>query len=146
MRSPTTLFIFLALLILLAEYYGYQSVRTLTQHLPPGTRRGLAAWATGCSRWAVWALAIWAGATRGTGSTIAKSYLMSLPLLLLAAKVIILIPLLLEDLTRLGRWAVGLATRPAGSGRAGHSAQRVSWRSWHWAWARCRWWRCSGAW
>jgi predicted MPP superfamily phosphohydrolase len=39
---------------------------------------------------------------------------MSLPLLLVAAKIVVLIPLLLEDLTRLGRWATGLATRPAG--------------------------------
>ena len=49
------------------------------------------------------------------GNTVLKSYLMSLPLLLLAGKLVILIPLLLEDLTRLGRWAVGSATRPVGA-------------------------------
>ena len=71
----------------------------------------------------VWALAIWAGSTRQSGNTVLKSYLMSLPLLLLAGKLIILIPLLLEDLTRLGRWAVGSATRPVGwKGRAYRAA------------------------
>ncbi len=114
MRSPTTLVIFLVV-VLLAEYYGYQAVRTLTQHWLPGPRRGLA-----LGYWlltlAVWGLAIWAGATRQTGSAVAKSYLMSLPLLFLAAKLVIFIPLLLEDLTRLGRWAVGAIARPAGTG------------------------------
>ncbi|QKG51607.1 metallophosphoesterase [Hymenobacter sp. BRD67] len=34
-----------------------------------------------------------------------KSYLLAAPLLLLAAKLVVIFPLLLEDLTRLGRWA-----------------------------------------
>ena len=99
--------------IVLAEYYGYQAVRTAAQHLEPGSRRGLAV-----GYWVltvvVWGLAFWAGSTRQTGNTVLKSYLMSLPLLLLAGKIFMLLPLLLEDLTRLGRWAVGNSARPAG--------------------------------
>ena len=113
MRSPLVLLVVLALLVL-AEWYGYQAVRTLAQNLSPGARRGI-----GASYWlltlAAWALAFWAGSTRQTGNTVLKSYLMSLPLLLLGAKLVMLIPLLLEDLTRLGRWAVSAATRPAGT-------------------------------
>ena len=60
-------------------------------------------------------LAIWAGSTRQVGNTALKSYLMSFPLLLLGAKVIILITLLVEELTRAGRWAVTSATQPAGT-------------------------------
>ena len=113
MRNPLVLWLVLAAIVL-AEWYGYQAVRTLAQHLSPGGRRGLAAtyWVVSLG---VWGLAFWAGSTRQTGNTVLKSYLMSLPLLLLAGKLLILVPLLLEDFTRLGRWAVSAATRPAGA-------------------------------
>ncbi|WP_426061042.1 metallophosphoesterase [Hymenobacter sp. B1770] len=112
MRNPIVFWLFLAA-ILLAEWYGYQAVRTVSQHLSPGARRGIAAayWVISLS---VWGLAFWAGNTRQSGNTVMKSYLMSLPLLLLAGKLLIFVPLLLEDLTRLARWAVSSATRPAG--------------------------------
>src|SRR6476619_2081371 len=113
MRNPLVLWLVLGAIVL-AEYYGYQAVRTATQQLEPGTRRALAV-----GYWVltvlVWGLAIWAGSTHQTGNTILKSYLMSLPLLLLAGKLFMLLPLLLEDLTRLGRWAVANGTRPAGT-------------------------------
>ncbi len=113
MRNPIVLWLVLGLVVL-AEWYGYQATRTLAQHLSPGGRRGVAVgyWLLTAL---VWGLALWAGATRQAGNTVLKSYLMSLPLLLLAAKLVILIPLLLEDLTRLARWALGAATRPAGA-------------------------------
>ena len=112
MRNPLVLWVVLAVIVL-AEWYGYLALRTATQHLEPGTRRAVAMgyWVLTA---AVWLLAIWAGTTRQTGNTVLKSYLMSLPLLLLAGKLFMLLPLLLEDLTRLGRWAVSSATRPAG--------------------------------
>ncbi|GAB3298836.1 metallophosphoesterase [Hymenobacter humi] len=99
--------------IVLAEWYGYQAVRTLAQNLSPAGRRGVAVayWVVSLG---VWALAFWAGSTRQMGNTVLKSYLMSLPLLLLAGKLLIMVPLLLEDVTRLGRWAMSSATRPAG--------------------------------
>ena len=113
MRNPLVLWLVLAVVIL-AEWYGYQAARTLAQSLPANTRRSIA-----MSYWlltvVVWGLAIWAGSTRQVGNTALKSYLMSFPLLLLGAKLIILIPLLLEDLTRAGRWAVNSATQPAGT-------------------------------
>ena len=100
--------------LFLSEWYGFQALRTITQHQSPGTRRALA-----ISYWllslTVWIVAFWAGSTRREGNTVLKSYLMSLPLLLLAGKLFVFIPLLIEDLTRLFRWVVGLATRPAGS-------------------------------
>ncbi len=113
MRNPLVVWLVLAAIVL-AEYYGYQAVRTATQHLEPGSRRGAAVgyWVLTV---AVWGLAIWAGSTRQTGNTVLKSYLMSLPLLLLAGKLFMLLPLLLEDLTRLGRWAVGNGARSAGT-------------------------------
>ena len=113
MRSPLVLLVVLAV-ILLAEWYGYQAVRTATQHVAPGVRRGLEV-----GYWLLtlvaWALAIWAGSTRQSGSTVLKSYLMSLPVLLLAGKLVMFLPLFLEDVVRLGRWAVGAASRPAGT-------------------------------
>ena len=113
MRNPLVLWLVLAAIVL-AEYYGYQAVRTATQQLGPGVRRAVAIgyWVlTGVAWW----LAIWAGSTRQTGNTVLKSYLMSLPLLLLAGKLVMLLPLLLEDLTRLGRWLVSNSGRPAGT-------------------------------
>ena len=100
-------------LVVLAEWYGYQATRTLAQHLSLSGRRG-AALAYWLLTLGVWGLAFWAGSTRQLGNTVLKSYLMTLPVLLLGAKLVILVPLLLEDLTRLGRWAVSSATRPAG--------------------------------
>ena len=113
MRSPLVFWSILAA-VFLAEWYGYQAARTLTQHFSGGARRGVS-----IGYWlltvAVWVLAFWAGSTRQMGNTVLKSYLMSLPLLLLGGKLVLLLPLLLEDLTRLGRWSVGSATRPAGT-------------------------------
>ena len=113
MRNPLVLWLVLAVVIL-AEWYGYQAARTLAQSLAPNARRAITAiyWLLTVS---VWGLAIWAGSTRQMGNTALKSYLMSLPLLLLGAKLVILIPLLFEDLTRAGRWAVSSATQPAGT-------------------------------
>ena len=113
MRNPLVLWLVLAAIVL-AEYYGYQAVRTATQHLSLNGRRvaAIGYWVLTAG---VWMAAGWAGSTRQTGNTILKSYLMSLPLLLLAGKLFMLLPLLLEDLTRLGRWAVGSSARPAGT-------------------------------
>ena len=113
MRNPLILWFFLAVIVL-AEWYGYQAVRTLTQHQSLATRRGIsvAYWVVSLG---VWALAFWAGSTRQMGNTVLKSYLMSLPLLLLAGKFFILLPLLFEDMARLARWAMSSATRPAGT-------------------------------
>ncbi|UOQ97343.1 hypothetical protein MUN81_19160 [Hymenobacter sp. 5317J-9] len=143
MRNPFVLWLVLGLIVL-AEWYGYQAVRTLVQHSSPGVRRwvSIGYWVlTGV----VWWLAIWAGSTRQTGNTVLKSYLMSLPLLLLAAKMVMLIPLLLEDLTRLGRWVLSSATRPAG-GRARPFRAASFWPSWPWGWALFRFSGCYGAW
>ena len=101
-------------MVMLAEWYGYQVVRTLTQSVPVNARRGITViyWLLTVG---VWGLAIWASSTRQVGNTALKSQLMSLPLLLLGAKLVILIPLLFEDITRVGRWAVSAATQPAGT-------------------------------
>ncbi|WP_201987618.1 metallophosphoesterase [Hymenobacter rubidus] len=112
MRNPLVLLLVLAVLVL-AEWYGYQAVRTATQHFSPGMRRGMLV-GYGLFTLAVWGVALWAGSNRQSGNTVLKSYLISLLLLLLVGKIVVLVPLLLEDLTRLGRWAVGAATGPAG--------------------------------
>jgi predicted MPP superfamily phosphohydrolase len=113
MRNPTVFWLVIAVLFL-SEWYGYQAIRTITQHYSPSARRAL-----NIGYWlltiAVWAVAFWAGSTRREGNTILKSYLMSLPVLLLAGKLVVIIPLLLEDITRVGRWAVGRFSQPAGS-------------------------------
>ncbi|WP_457069382.1 metallophosphoesterase [Hymenobacter sp. UYAg731] len=100
--------------VVLAEWYGYQAVRTVVQHLSPGARRAAA-----IGYWLLtvgsWMIAGWAGSTRQSGNIQLKSYLMSLPVLLLGAKLFMFIPLVLEDLTRLARWAASSASRPAGA-------------------------------
>jgi predicted MPP superfamily phosphohydrolase len=103
MRNPVLLWSLL-LAILVAEAYGYVAVRTAFAPASPDGRRGftLGYWLLTLG---VWAVGIWAIFTRHKGESELKSYLFVLPLALLAAKFVVVLPLLLEDLTRLGRWA-----------------------------------------
>ncbi len=106
------------LLIIAAEAYGFVAVRTALTLTSTAARRGFA-----LSYWAftlgLWVLCFWAAATRHDGPVALKSYLLAAPLLLLAAKLIIIFPLLLEDLTRLARWAARGLTSDAAAGTAG---------------------------
>ncbi len=90
--------------IAVAEIYGFAAIRTAFAPATAAGRRGLA-----IGYWlltlAVWALGLWAMFTRHKGDAEFKSYLSVLPLALLAGKLVVVLPLLLEDLTRLGRWA-----------------------------------------
>jgi predicted MPP superfamily phosphohydrolase len=115
MRNPVILWSLL-LAILVAEVYGYVAVRTaFTQ----ATLAGRRVFATGYWLFTVglWALGIWAAFTRHKGESELKSYLFVLPLALLAAKLVVILPLLLEDLLRLGRWAArGFSSAPPEAG------------------------------
>ncbi|RPD47065.1 metallophosphoesterase [Hymenobacter sediminis] len=110
-------FIFFALVIA-GEWYGFQAVRTLVQNSSPATRR-----LTLAVYWVltvvIWGLGIWAMSNRRQHASF-KSYFGGLLLAMLAAKIVIVIPLLLEDLTRVARWAVQALSGPKGSseGRA----------------------------
>ncbi|MEJ7663649.1 MAG: hypothetical protein WKG07_30960 [Hymenobacter sp.] len=68
-----------------------------------------------------------------------KTYLHEpLPLLLLAAKLVVMFPLLLEDLTHLGRWAAlgfGGTRRPEAVPVEPAFAQPVHAAGWRWGWA-----------
>ena len=112
------------LLVIVAEAYSFVAVRTALNFSTPASRRGF----TICY-WlltlALWGLAIWGiGHRNDNDKSVAftSRYLLSGLLLVLAAKLVVLLPMLLEDLTRLGRWAV-LALGGAGrSGGAGSHA------------------------
>jgi predicted MPP superfamily phosphohydrolase len=103
--------------IVVAEIYGFAAVRTAFAPATPAGRRGLA-----IGYWlltlGVWALGLWAMFTRHKGDAEFKSYLSVLPLALLAGKLVVVLPLLLEDLTRLGRWAARGFGSPAPSAGA----------------------------
>jgi predicted MPP superfamily phosphohydrolase len=111
MRNPVILWSFL-LVILVAEVYGYVAVRTAFASTTLAARRGFATgyWLLTLG---VWALGLWAVFTRHKGESELKSYLFVLPLALLAAKLVVVFPLLLEDLTRFGRWAARGFNSPA---------------------------------
>lgn len=113
MRNPLFLWGILALIIL-AECYGYLAVRTAFAPSSASGRRALALgyWLLTLGSWAV---AFWAGSTRQTGHTVLKTYLLSLPLLLLAGKIFVLLPLLLEDVTRLSARLFFRGTQPEGT-------------------------------
>jgi predicted MPP superfamily phosphohydrolase len=111
MRNPVILWSFL-LVILVAEMYGYVAVRTAFTSTTLAGRRGFAT-AYWMFTLGVWAVGIWAVFTRHKGESEIKSYLFVLPLALLAAKMVIVFPLLLEDLTRFGRWAARGFSSPA---------------------------------
>ena len=110
-------------MIVVAETYGYLAVRTAFAPSSPAARRGFAV-----SYWVLtlglWALCIWAARTRHDGAVALKSYLLAAPLLLLAAKLVVVFPMLLEDLTRLGRWAARSLGGAAGSREAAEPISR----------------------
>ncbi|RZK16416.1 MAG: metallophosphoesterase [Hymenobacter sp.] len=102
----------LLLAIIVAEVYGFMAVRTAFTFNTPAERRGFA-----ISYWlltlGLWALGIWGAMTRRSGNATLKGYLLVVPLALVAAKLVVIFPLLLEDLTRLGRWAARGFSSPA---------------------------------
>ena len=102
--------IFLAIIV--AEVYGFLAVRTAFTFNTPAERRGFT-----FSYWVLtlglWALGIWGAMTRHSGNTTLKGYLLVVPLALVAAKMVVVFPLLLEDFTRLGRWAARGFSSPA---------------------------------
>ncbi|TVT38242.1 metallophosphoesterase [Hymenobacter setariae] len=106
------LFRILLVAILVAEVYGYLAVRTAFAPATTAARRGFA-----ISYWlltlGIWAVGLWAVFTRHKGESELKSYLFVLPLALLAGKLVVIFPLLLEDITRLGRWAARGFSSPA---------------------------------
>ncbi|AHJ96226.1 metallophosphoesterase [Hymenobacter swuensis] len=112
MRNPSFLVFFFGL-IAVAEWYGYQAFRTIFQHADSSTRRLTATLYWGVSV-LIWVLGFWAMRNRQEHASF-KSYLGGLLLAMIAAKIVILIPLLLEDLTRLARWAFQSGTRTAGT-------------------------------
>ncbi|RTQ50816.1 metallophosphoesterase [Hymenobacter gummosus] len=110
-------------LVIFGEWYGFQAVRALIQHSEPATRRLVTAvyWVLTLL---IWGLGIWAISTGRREHASTKAYLGGLLLAMIAAKVVVVIPLLLEDLVRLGRWAYSLVSPPAGAGSGGRSISR----------------------
>ncbi|WP_400192196.1 metallophosphoesterase [Hymenobacter sp. B81] len=106
-------FFFLGLL-LVAEWYGFQAIRTLVQHYSPLTRRISAVlyWVVTV---ALWGAGIWAMSTRHMGTTPSKGYIGGLLLALVVAKLVVLLFLFPEDLVRSARWVGRLFTGSAGT-------------------------------
>ena len=92
---------FLALL----EWYGLQAVRTAIQPDTAGGRRLIAVAYVAVTLLA-WGLGVWAISTRREPHPSYKIYFFGLLLGLIAAKIIIALPLLLEDVVRAGRFVV----------------------------------------
>lgn len=109
--------------VVLGEWYGFQAFRTLFQHAEPGTRR-----VVGATYWVltllIWGLGVWAISTGRREHASFKAYFGGLLMAMIAAKIVIVLPLLLEDLTRLGRWAYSFVAPPAGPGSGGRSISR----------------------
>ncbi|PJJ58766.1 hypothetical protein CLV45_0176 [Hymenobacter chitinivorans DSM 11115] len=105
--------IFFLLLILVAEWYGFQAVRTALQSATPLTRKvaGTAYWLLTLG---IWGLGFWALLNRTQHASF-RSYFGGLLLAMIAAKIVILLPLLLEDVVRLARWAYQTVARPNGA-------------------------------
>ena len=103
--------LFIALLVL-AEWYGFQAVRTVLSHASPVSRR-VASVLYWLLTVAVWGVAIWAISTRRSDPATYKAYLGSLPLVFVAAKLVVLLFLLPEDLVRAGRWVLARFSSPA---------------------------------
>ncbi|SNR67509.1 MULTISPECIES: metallophosphoesterase [Hymenobacter] len=118
-------FIFFAL-VAVGEWYGFQAVRTALQHAAPGTRRlfSVLYWVVTV---VVWVMGFWALRNRHEHPSF-KSYLGGVLLAMIAAKIVIIIPLLLEDVVRVARWAFQAGSRSTtpGTGPAISRSEFVS--------------------
>jgi predicted MPP superfamily phosphohydrolase len=106
--------IFFLLLIVVAEVYGLQAVRSALQSASPLARRSATIfyWLLTLT---IWGLGIWAILNRTQHASF-RSYFGGVLLALIAAKIVIMLPLLLEDAVRVVRWAAqALGNRPSGS-------------------------------
>lgn len=110
------------LLLVLAEWYGYQAIKTLIPASAISGRR-----LAGSIYWVVtalaWGVAIWALTTRHTGPAPYKTYLSSALVGLLLAKMVLVLFLLPEDLIRLVRWLARQFTQ-RNTGAAGEPISR----------------------
>jgi len=110
---------------LVVEWYGLQAVRTAIQPDTAGGRR-LTAVVYVVVTLLVWGLGIWAISTRRTAQPHYKVYLLGLLLGLIAAKLVIALPLLLEDVVRGGRF---VARQLSGSSAGGEPISRSAFLS-----------------
>ncbi|MBC6612724.1 metallophosphoesterase [Hymenobacter sp. BT507] len=110
---------------LLVEWYGLQAVRTAIQPDTAGGRR-LTAVVYVAVTLLVWGLGIWAISTRRTAQPHYKVYFLGLLLGLIAAKLIIALPLLLEDVVRAGRF---VARQFSGNSAGGEPISRSAFLS-----------------
>lgn len=110
---------------LLVEWYGLQAVRTAIQPDTSGGRR-LTAVVYVVVTLLVWGLGIWAISTRRTAQPHYKVYFLGLLLGLIAAKLVIALPLLLEDVVRGGRF---VARQFSGSSAGGEPISRSAFLS-----------------
>ncbi|UOG75726.1 metallophosphoesterase [Hymenobacter tibetensis] len=94
------------LLFLMAEWYGFQAIRTALHGAAPVARKtaGYLYWLITAL---VWGLGMWSIATRGQGHAPYKAYMTSILLSLLLFKLVIVLFLFPEDLVRGVRWVVG---------------------------------------
>ena len=108
--------------LLLLEWYGLQALRTAIQPDTTGGRR-LIVVAYVVVTLLVWGLGVWAISTRREPHPSYKVYFFGLLLGLIAAKIFVALPLLLEDVVRAGRFvAQQLGGSPAGGAPISRSA------------------------
>jgi hypothetical protein len=108
--------------LVLAEWYGLQAIRTLVHATSPSGRR-LTTILYILITLGIWVLGIWGMMSRRDLHASYKSYFGGLLLAMIAAQLLIALPMLLEDVVRLGRFVVRLFA-PANSATAGRPINR----------------------
>ncbi|GGF14913.1 metallophosphoesterase [Hymenobacter cavernae] len=99
--------------LVLAEWYGLQAVRALIQASSPTGRR-LTTVLYLVVTIGIWFLGIWGMMARRNIHATYKAYFGGLLLAMIAAQLLIALPLLLEDVVRLGRFITRQFTQPSG--------------------------------
>ncbi|WP_324672087.1 metallophosphoesterase [Hymenobacter sp. GOD-10R] len=99
--------------LVLAEWYGLQAIRTLIQASTPGGRR-LTTVLYLLVTIGIWALGIWGMMARRDVHATYKAYFGGLLMAMIAAQLLIALPMLLEDAVRLGRFVTRQVTQPSG--------------------------------
>ncbi|MBC6988132.1 metallophosphoesterase [Hymenobacter sp. BT491] len=118
---------FVLVLLVLAEWYGLQAVRMLI-HADTAFGRRLTTGLYLLITLGIWVLGIWAMMTRREHATY-KAYFGGLLMAMIAAQLLTMVPLLLEDVVRIGRFAVRQFS-PSDVATTGTPISRSTFLSW----------------
>ena len=131
MRSPLSILIFVAIMILL-DLYVFQAIRSVTHHASPRTRGIVTACYWGLSILSIAGFLIFATTTPQTFPKAIRTYLFAIVVGLFLAKLVAITFLIIDDLRRFIQWVAGklMFNNTEGERMASDGISRSAFLSW----------------